>query len=141
MADGASLPFDALWLLQNAANFSVRQDKAPLFHTPLCTMFAALGDRAGADGLLVGRTLDWTAAEVPVITEVRPETGHRFVQIGFPWNVGVFTGMNDAGLLVCVQRLRTMEESDLEGAPIEMVAVVFPFLMFERGDYKSTVGH
>jgi len=120
MADGAALPFDAMWLLQNAAWFTALEDKQSLFQTPLCTMFAALGDRAGADDLLVARNLDWADEELPVVTEVRPEQGRHFIQVGFTWNTGVFTGMNDAGLVVCMERTPGLGMPDLKGAPLEM---------------------
>jgi hypothetical protein len=84
-------------------------------------MFASVGDRAGADDILVARNLDWPGAEQPVIAEVRPETGHGFVQVGFPWNVGVFSGMNDAGLVLCAERMPPLGEPKSEGLPVEFV--------------------
>ena len=122
MAQGARMPFDALWLLQNAAQFSMREDKAALFQTPLCTIFAAVGDRAGADGLLVGRNLDWEAEERAVVIEERPSEGHAFLQVGFPWNAGVFTGMNDAGLIVALERVPALGVPPEEGIPAEFAA-------------------
>ena len=120
MAEAAALPFDAVWLLQNARDFSLREDKTPLFSTPFCTMFAVTTDT----GPLVGRTLDWEGAESPVITEYAPESGQRFVQVGFGWNAGVFTGMNAAGLVLCVERVERVEgqgEPDVISAPIELI--------------------
>lgn len=121
MADGAGLPFDAIWLLQNAAHFSAREDKEALFQTPLCTMFAVLGSRAGSNELLVGRNLDWAGDELPVLTEYRPARGRRFIQAGFTWNAGVFSGMNDAGLVLCIERMPTLGTPPLKGVPAEMV--------------------
>ena len=77
------MPFDAVWLAQNAYEFSLQPDSVPLFDTPLCTLFAVVGDRAGADQLLVGRNLDWAWDETPVVTEVYPEEGRAFIQIDF----------------------------------------------------------
>jgi neutral ceramidase len=104
MADGADLPFDAVWLLQHADAFHQRKNRDALFAAPLCTMFAALGDRAGADRLIIGRNLDWPHDEMPVIIEHRPEEGHAILEAGFAWNAGIFTGMNDAGLCGAIQR-------------------------------------
>jgi hypothetical protein len=121
MADGAGLPFDAFWLTQ-CAQILHGQPKIDVFYrAPLCTMFASVGDRAGADDLLVGRNLDWAGDDPPVIVDVRPDTGHRFVQVGFPWNVGVFTGMNDAGLVLCAERMETLGNPPIDGAPIEFI--------------------
>ncbi len=121
IAEGAELPFDAVWLLQNAAYFHALPDKGTLFNTPLCTMFAAVGDRGGRDDLIVGRNLDWAAMELPVVMEVRPDNGRRFIQVGFTWNAGVFTAMNDAGLVLCAERVPALREPPLKGAPIEMI--------------------
>ncbi len=122
LADGAGLPFDAAWLLQNAASFAEREDRTTLFNSPLmCTMFAAVGDRAGADGLLVGRNLDWPLDEIPVILEMHPAEGRAFLQVGFTWNAGAFTGMNDAGVVLCAERAESLGPLPQKGAPIEMV--------------------
>ncbi len=105
MAEGARLPFDALWLLQHAPLYEEIGDKSLLFAAPLCTMFAAVGERAGADDLIVGRNLDWPLPEHGVVTRVRPDEGLAFLQVGFSWNVGVFTAMNEAGVTLAVERV------------------------------------
>jgi Neutral/alkaline non-lysosomal ceramidase, N-terminal/Acyl-coenzyme A:6-aminopenicillanic acid acyl-transferase len=121
MADGAGLPFDAAWLIQCAGILAEQDDISGFYRSPFCTMFAAIGDRAGADDLLVGRNLDWTAPEPPVLLEVSPESGHRYISIGFPWNVGTFSGMNDAGLVVCAERVEARGTPSLDGPPVEFV--------------------
>ncbi|MBI2435306.1 MAG: neutral/alkaline non-lysosomal ceramidase N-terminal domain-containing protein [Candidatus Hydrogenedentes bacterium] len=122
MAEGAQMPFDALWLLQQAVDFKQRKERSALFDTPLCTMFAVTGDRAGAEGLLLARNLDWPEPETPVIVEVRPRGGHRLVQAGFTWNTGVYTGMNDAGLVLMLERAKPLGDPSMTGPPIELVA-------------------
>lgn len=117
MAEAAGLPFDAVWLLQNARDTSLRKDKAPLFATPFCTMVAV----DTATGPLVGRTLDWEGAEAPVIAEYAPEGGQRFLQVGFQWNAGIFTGMNASGVVLCVERVEGQGEAAVSSAPIELL--------------------
>jgi len=121
MAEGAGLPFDGLWLLQNAPLYNDFPDKSPLYAAPICTMFAVTGERAGAEGIMVGRNLDWALQEEAVVTRVRPETGHTFVQAGFPWNAGLFTAMNGDGLVVCMERLRPCTEALPEKSPPEFI--------------------
>jgi len=136
IAAGAGLPFDAVWLLQNARDLAMREDTAPLFGTPLCTMFAVTGPRAGRDGLLVGRNLDWAASEPPVISLQKPKDAHQFLQIGFSWNVGAFTGMNDAGLVLCVEEL---DSSGTPGAAAPPVELLVRDVLASAGSFEKAV--
>jgi len=111
VADGAGLPFDAVWLLQCAAPFRLSENGDEAYPWPSGTMFAAVGDRAGADDLLVGCNFDWRAPGVPMVLDVRPTQGHRFVHLGFSSNLGAFAGMNEAGLVVCAVRTEPLETS------------------------------
>jgi hypothetical protein len=121
MAEGAGLPFDAVWLLQNSGHITATQDKPLLFQAPFCTIFAAVGDRAGADQLLVGRNLDWNEKDPPVVTEVYPAEGQPFIQVGFAWNEGLFTGMNAAGLVVALERNPLQPVPVGSGLPLEFL--------------------
>ncbi|MCC6694712.1 MAG: neutral/alkaline non-lysosomal ceramidase N-terminal domain-containing protein [Candidatus Hydrogenedentes bacterium] len=121
IADGAGLPFDAVWLTQCAPILAARSNKADLYRSPFCTMFALTGDRAGADDCLVGRNFDWSKPEQPVIVEARPKGLRRFVTIGFPWTVGAFSGMNDAGVVLCVERVESQGEPSLDSPPIDLI--------------------
>lgn len=121
MAAGAELPFDAVWLSQNVSRLAETEDKSALFAAPFCTMIAAVGDRAGADELIVGRNLDWSGTEEAVISEIRTEGDCAYVQAGFAWNAGVFTGTNDAGVVVAAERVQLLGDPPLKGQPIEMV--------------------
>ena len=119
MADGAGMPFDALWLLQAAPVLPQYEDKAAFFDVPLCTIFALVGERA-AGGLLVGRNLDWKLPERPVLLEESgPDTQHT-IQVGFTWNAGAFTGMNEYGVVVALQRLPAAPPQSFRETPIEM---------------------
>lgn len=121
IADGAGLPFDAVWLTQVMPTYAEQAEIDELYRSPFCTMFAAVGDRAGADGLLVARNLDWPAPEPVVVLEERTEERRPFIQIGFPWNVGVFTGMNDRGLVVAAERVEAQGRPGIDGPPIEFI--------------------
>ena len=122
LAEGAQLPFDAAWLLQCAPTFAAQPNMNGFYADPYCTMFAMVGDRAGVDEILVGRNLDWeNGNDEPVVVEVSPETGHRFAQVGFAWNVGAFTGMNDAGLVLCAERVPGHGVPPGNRTPIELI--------------------
>ena len=136
VADGAEMAFDAVWLAQNAAYLTETENKASLFDAPFCTMFAAVGERAGAEGLIVGRNLDWPEDEEAVIAEIRPEEGHAYVQVGFPWNIGVYTGMNDCGLVLAVERVRGLGAPALQGLPVEML---LREVLAGTSDYESAL--
>jgi hypothetical protein len=141
LAAGCGLPFDAVWLLQNAAAAESLDNKQLLVQTPLCTMFAVKRESAP---LLLGRNLDWGAAEQPTILEYRPTGGHAFMQVGFSWNAGVFTGMNDAGVTVSLERARNTALWHPEGPTPEMAlrkVLEYYDTLTEALAYLKTLSH
>ncbi len=121
MADGAGLPFDAVWLLQAAPVLAAYEDKSVLYNAPLCTIVTVVGETA-AGGLLVGRNLDWTLDEVPAIVEEYGPDTLRTVHVGFGWNAGAYTGMNEKGVVAAVQRLPNAPQPAWNETPLEMHA-------------------
>jgi hypothetical protein len=120
MAEGAELPFDAFWLTQVTPYLAPMAEQGALFESPFCTMFAVTGEQAGADSLLVGRNMDWPGDDAPVLIDSRPAEGMRYVHVGFPWNVGVFSGMNSTGLVLCAERIPGLGSPGATGQPLEM---------------------
>ncbi len=121
MAFAAGLPFDAVWLIHCSRAIAMRSKRDNQYRTPFCTMFAVVGDRAGADDVLVGRNFDWPDNDESLLFDVTPDAGHRFAAIGFPWTAGAFSGMNDAGLVLCVERIEELGPVSYDAAPIELV--------------------
>lgn len=121
MAEGAGISFDGFWLLQNAVLYGAVQDKNALLNAPLCTMFAVAGDSGGSETILVGRNLDWGLPEQPVVTRITPREGKAYLAAGFTWNMGLFTAINEAGLVVCMERINEELESFPEKSPVEFV--------------------
>ena len=118
VADGAELPFFAVWLLHAASYFA----NDPVDPNPAADMlFAVTNDRAEPDGLLVGQALGDSPAELAVVVEVHPERGQGYVAIGNSWEVGVHSGMNDAGIVVCAQRARDLGKPGFDAPPIGFV--------------------
>ena len=74
-----------------------------------CTAFGAW-DAAAADGMIVGRNFDFYVgdefARNRLLTFCIPDTGYRFVSIGWPGMVGVLSGMNETGLTVTLNAAR-----------------------------------
>lgn len=68
-----------------------------------CTSFGAWG-AAAAEGMIVGRNFDFYVgddfARNRLLTFCHPDTGYRFVSVGWPGMVGVLSGMNETGLTV-----------------------------------------
>jgi hypothetical protein len=121
MAAAAGLPFDAVWLLHCFAVLPALRSGLELYSSPVSTMFAVVGDRAGADQLLVGCNLSWPREERLMVIESRPKTGRHFVQVGYDWNAGAMIGMNDAGIVVCAERADAQDEPSLLGPPVELM--------------------
>ena len=84
-------------------------------------MIALTGDRAGQSQVLVGRNFDWPLAEAPVVVDSDATGGLRCVQVGFASTVGAYTGMNEAGLAIAVERIEKLGAPTLDGPPIDMV--------------------
>lgn len=121
MAEGAGLPFDGLWLLQHARLYSLVKDQQELFSLPLCTMVALTSDFTGEEDFLLGRTLDWTGEENDVILRTLPETGIPSLQIGFDWNAGVLTGLNQERLFLSLEYVPYDEDIMPSEAPLEFL--------------------
>ena len=118
---GAGMPFDAALLLQCFPTYVARGNGAKAYTAADCTMFAAVGRKAGAEESVVGCNFDWTGDEAIGVCDVRPAEGRRYVAIGFLWHLGVFTGMNDAGLVVCAQRVEPLGVPPSDVVPLELV--------------------
>ena len=100
IAHGAGIPFDALWMLQ-----STTQETSTSHQPYHGTTLAVVGDRAGADDLLIA----FNAGEInqlpPLVLEVHPDQGHALILVTTRTSVGAIAGMNDAGLVLCGARL------------------------------------
>ena len=120
MADAADMAFDAMWLLQCVPTFEAAGKVLDVAALPFCTM-AVVGPERTGDRLLVGRNLDWDDPDPPVVVAVGEGNGRALIHVGFAWNAGVYTGMNDAGLVLSLERVLTAGTPTLEGPPIELL--------------------
>src|SRR5262245_1372186 len=97
-------------------------------HFPACSTLAIEQARSSSGGLLFGRNLDFPSFgfldQYSVIYVERPEGKHAFASVTFPGVIGVFSGMNDAGL--CLAQLEVNFSADnsrrinLTGTPVAM---------------------
>ena len=97
-------------------------------HFPACSTLAIEPARSSSGSPLFGRNLDFPSFgfldQYSVIYVERPEGKHAFASVTFPGVVGVFSGMNDAGL--CVAQLEVNFAADnsrrinLTGTPVAM---------------------
>lgn len=120
IAEGAGLPFDAVWLLQCLPALMDQPGNAHSAQRTSSTTFAALSGKKNAD-LLVGCNLDWADRGPIIVRDVRPERGHRFVEIGPVWSVGAYSGMNDAGLVLSAERVAPLGAPSLDTPPVEIL--------------------
>ena len=97
-------------------------------HFPACSSLTVEPSRSATQGPLFGRNLDFPTFgfldQYSYILVEHPEGKHAFASIGFPGVVGVFSGMNDAGL--CLAQLEVNSAADksprinLLGTPVAM---------------------
>lgn len=115
MAEGAELPFDAMWVAQNPpALDDPEMENAAAVQSPSSCLVASVGDRAGVDALFVGHVVYGEEAPEPLmVLEERPTRGMAVLQVTSPHRAGTLSGMNERGLVVCVERVPSF------GAPIQ----------------------
>ncbi len=99
-----------------------------LSQAPACSTLAVESERSATDGPLFGRNLDFPTFgfldRYGLLIIYRPQGKHAFASAAFPGVVGVFTGMNDAGL--CLAQLEVHRSSEnsprinLLGTPIDL---------------------
>jgi hypothetical protein len=85
-----------------------------------CNGFAVFGNATKDGHLYFGRSLDdILPAGVPVglITVCEPENGTAFVNVGFPGQIGAYTGMNKEGITL-ESNLSPSNDTTLDGTPI-----------------------
>jgi hypothetical protein len=97
-------------------------------HFPACSSLAVEPARSSTGNTIFGRNLDFPTFgfldRYSLIEVIRPQGKHAFVSITFPGVVGVFSGMNDAGL--CLAQLEVNYSADhsprvnLMGTPVAM---------------------
>ena len=97
-------------------------------HFPACSTLAVEGDRSSTGNPIFGRNLDFPTFgfldQYSLIEVIRPQGKHAFASVTFPGVVGVFSGMNDAGL--CLAQLEVNNSADhsprvnLSGTPVAM---------------------
>lgn len=94
-----------------------------------CSSLIVKPSRSATGGPLFGRNFDFpTLGELhkySLVTVYRPATGRAFAAVGFPGMVGVFSGMNEAGLAVATLDVyRSADRSrkfNPEGTPLAFV--------------------
>lgn len=118
LADGAGLPFPYVWLLQAIPRLLEDETALPELRG---TLFAIGEGRAGEDGVVAGQNLHWSHDERPVAVQRRPDSGRGHISLGFPWSTGVLSGMNDAGVVLCVERDPELGRPDSNAPFIEFI--------------------
>mgnify|MGYP000576301261 CR=1 FL=1 len=122
LADGAEMPYDAVFLLNNLLELTVQEDVAALFkNVSLCTNVIRIGDRPDRP-VIHARNLDWEWAEKfarrVTVFEFRPDRGNAFLSVGFPGLVGVLTAVNDKQLSLGNETVNSKSDRSLKGMPI-----------------------
>jgi isopenicillin-N N-acyltransferase like protein len=94
-----------------------------------CSVLIVDPEHSVTGGPLFGRNFDFPTLgdldQYSVVMVIRPEGRHKFASIGFPTLLGVFSGMNDAGLVVATldvyQSADGSQKFNPAGTPLAMV--------------------
>jgi hypothetical protein len=122
MASGAEMPFDAAWLVQCEPMMEAGERREGAPPESFGVMFAVVGLKAGADDILVGHNLDAPEPFAPVVYDVSPVQGFRYFLVGAPARFGGFSGMNEEGVVLCVERNELLGSPSQSGPSVELLA-------------------
>lgn len=124
VAEGAEMPFDAVFLMNALLELEVQEDYGELFKTvSLCTNIIRIYDQPDRP-VIHARNTDWNWPEkfAPRVTvfEFRPAKGNAFLSVTFPGQVGVLTAVNDKQLSLGNETVNSKSDRSLKGMPIMM---------------------
>jgi len=94
MSSASGTPFGHLWLRQIAPSSDAT--------TPAGPVAAAFAMQTDANGIVIGQSIEWPNSIQPIVTQVKPKSGHAYAVVGFPWQLGGLAGMNERGLAIAV---------------------------------------
>jgi len=121
LSDATDISYDELFLANTFFTITAQSDKRGTARLPMCTILAATGPATRSHQLLVGRNLDLDVgrpfAGNATVLEFRPRNGFRFISVAWPGSAGVFTAMNEKGIIVAAEGIDA-QETTLDGVPI-----------------------
>jgi len=124
MSDASGVSYDELFLANTFFSATAQSDKGDIARLPMCTNFAAFGPATESGRLVVGRNLGLDVkrplAGKTTVLEFRPRDGFGFICVGWPGSAGVFTAMNEKGIIVAPEGVAS-EKTTLDGVPINFL--------------------
>lgn len=100
LADGAGLPFDSAWLMQAGGEAALRLGEPGLTGGGSALMAALDPPRLHDAQRVVALGLTASDFASYVVHRVTPSEGQAFLYIGRPWDLGVWAGMNENGVVI-----------------------------------------
>ena len=124
MADGAGVSYDELFLANVFFTVTAQAKKGEVARLPMCTNVAAFGPATRSGELVIGRDFDLDVKRPfeggTTVLEYKPTNGFRCISVGWAGSVGVFSAMNERGLVLAVESVEGGENT-LDGVPINLL--------------------
>ncbi len=124
MSAASGVSYDELFLANTFFTVTAQSDKGDVARLPMCTNLAASGSATESGRLVVGRNLDLDVkrpfVDKTTVFEFRPRGGFSFISVAWPGSTGVFTAMNEKGIVVAPEGVAA-EKTTLDGVPMNML--------------------
>jgi len=126
LSEGADMAYDAVFFMNAYLELSNQKDlEAVVKNIALCTNIVTIPGDA-SQPVLHMRNVDWAwphlFAPRMVVLRVKPAGGHAFLSLTWPGQVGVLTGLNDAGISLASETVNSNSDTSLDGCPMMLTS-------------------
>lgn len=120
MARGAGIALDTAWLAQLGPIYFALDHEAFEPATAPTILFGTTEVEDNDRTRVVGHVFRDEEEFVPELVTVQPLEGRTYTHVAAPWQAGVVSGINDAGVVVCLAQDAAVAANPYEEMPLQL---------------------